>query len=111
RLREHGAFSSLPVGDEASGRIVGLTSLSRLSAVPGDQWETTPVARASAGPADRVVAAPWESLPEVVQRMAARPDHRAMVISGGRLVGIIAPTDVIRAAARARLAGYGPQPR
>jgi len=96
-------FSSLPVGDEASGRIVGLTTVARLSRLPAERRSSTTVAEVAAGPAELVVCAPWEPLPDVSRRMAATTDQRCLVISGGRLVGIISPSDIARVAARARV--------
>ena len=36
-------------------------------------------------------------LPELIPRLNASPDGRALVLEDGRLVGVVSPTDVSRA--------------
>ena len=111
-----GRFSAFPVGD-AFGHIVGLTSYERMAGVPRDAWSDTPVAAASATPAEMVACTPDEDLGRAASRLQQSRDRRAVVVDGGRLVGILTLSDVGRAVRRASLVGWadpvrpGPAPR
>ena len=100
-LRVH-RFTTYPVVDE-TGRIVGLTTTSRMNRVPGERWWMTPVTAASATPAEMVVCSPVDPLGPVSDRLAASPDGIAVVIDQGRLVGMLSASDVEGALRRADL--------
>ena len=54
------------------------------------------------------MAAPDEPVPVLLQRMQSAPDGRALVVdSGGRLVGIVSPSDVARYVQVALLGTHG----
>jgi CBS domain-containing protein len=100
-------FTSLPVVDDR-GALVGLVTLRRLRQVPPEQRATTRLA-AVACPRDRLVTvAPDEPLADLLGRVSADEDGRALVLEGGRLVGIVSPTDIMRALAAADLRGAQP---
>ena len=100
-------FSAFPVVDGA-GRLAGLATVRRMAMLPRDGWATAPVTAAAAGLAEIVQCGPQDRLPDVAARMQSSPERRALVLEGGRLLGILTPSDVQRAASRAQLFG---QPR
>lgn len=95
--------STFPIVDPA-GRLVGLMTLARVKRVPVDRRSTTTLDQIAAPLPDVVSCAPGDSLALIAQRMAVSADQRALVFDGGRLVGIVSPSDVTRAHEHARLA-------
>lgn len=100
--------SAYPVADR-DGSIVGLVTLRQLRDVAPDRRSTTSV-REIALPLERVpTAAPPEPLSTLIERLAtAGHCSRALVIDGGRVVGIITPSDLARLIDVYRLAHPGP---
>lgn len=100
--------SAYPVADQ-NGSIVGLVTLRQLRGVAADRRATTTV-REIALPLDRVpTAAPLESLSALIERLAmAGHCSRALVMDGGKVVGIITPSDLARLIEVYRLAHPGP---
>ena len=81
----------------AGGHLVGLVTLRRVKAVPAGRRALT-TAREIACPIDQVpVTTAQTPLPELIPRLNASPDGRALVLEDGRLVGVFSPTDVSRA--------------
>lgn len=94
--------SSYPIVD-LDGRPQGLVTLDVLRRVPPERRAATRLADV-AHPLSTVVAArPDEPFSELVGRMGSGPGGRALVFDGGRLVGIVSPTDVARVLAVADL--------
>jgi Zn-dependent protease/CBS domain-containing protein len=107
-VRHH--FSSFPVVDDA-GAVVGLLTLRGVRRVPP---EDRSVRRAldAAIPLERAaVVHPNDQLVDVLEHAApdAEGDGRMLVFEGGRLVGIVSPTDVNRALQLATLRGERPR--
>jgi Zn-dependent protease/CBS domain-containing protein len=100
--------SAYPVANP-DGSIVGLVTLRQLREVAPGRRATTTV-REIALPLDRVpTAAPLEPLSAVIERLAAAGHcSRALVVDGGRVVGIITPSDLARLIEVYRLAHPGP---
>jgi len=94
--------STFPLVD-ADGHLVGLITLARVKKVSAHRRETTLVTEIACPMADVVTCAPGDELVEVVHRLARSVDQRALVLDGGRLVGIVSPSDVTRAHAHAGL--------
>ncbi|MFB9239778.1 site-2 protease family protein [Plantactinospora siamensis] len=88
--------SALPL--VADGRPVGLVTLARVRGVPADQRAGTTLGAVSCPPEELVLARPDEPLLELLPRLSA--DGRALVVEGDRLVGIVSPSDISRAAQR-----------
>ena len=93
--------STFPIVDLA-GRPMGLIRVNDLSRVPRDEWATTPVLAAGTRIDDLTRAHPGDHLVDVLR---ATSDDRAriLVVSDGRLVGIVSPLDIARALERLSL--------
>jgi Zn-dependent protease/CBS domain-containing protein len=82
------------------GRPVGLVSLDRVRQVPPDQRERTGLREVACEESDLTIASPEEPLTELLPRLSQCADGRALVVTEGRLVGIVSPSDVNRAMLR-----------
>jgi Zn-dependent protease/CBS domain-containing protein len=101
--RHHSTF---PLVED--GRVVGLVTLRRVKRVPPERRAGTTL-REIACPARLVPAArPDEPLVDVIPRVNASEDGRALVFDGPELVGILSPTDVSRAIEHAALLNRTP---
>jgi Zn-dependent protease len=88
-------FTSFPT-HSIDGRIDGLVTMRGIKQVPPQQ-RSTRRAIDIAIPADRVpLARPDEHITDLLKRVGAASDGRAMVYDGGTLVGIVAPSDIAR---------------
>ena len=100
--------SAYPVADR-DGSIVGLVTLRQLRDVAASRRATTSV-REIALPLHSVpTAAPLEPLSTLIERLAAAGHgSRALIIDGGKVVGIVTPSDLARLIDVYRLAHPGP---
>jgi Zn-dependent protease/CBS domain-containing protein len=100
--------SAYPVADR-DGSIVGLVTLRQLRDVAASQRAATSV-RDIAVPMHIVpTAAPLEPLSALIERLAAAGHgSRALVLDGGKVVGIVTPSDLARLIDVYRLAQPGP---
>lgn len=89
-------FTAFPLVDHAGG-LVGLITLARLKAVSPDRRRSVSVGALACPLPDVPTAAPDDPLVDLIERMAAGNENRALVLDGGRLVGIVSPTDIARA--------------
>lgn len=95
-------YATFPLADDGH-RPAGIVTLNRVKQVPRERRSQLRV-RDVACPADGVpTAAPDDLLAELLPRMSGCSDGRALVVEGGRLVGIVSPTDVARRLERADL--------
>jgi Zn-dependent protease/predicted transcriptional regulator len=87
--------SAFPV--VADGQTVGLVTLHRINQVPaGERGHTT--LRDAACPLSEVArATPDEPVSDVLPRLSACSEGRALVFAGGQLAGIVSPSDMSRA--------------
>jgi Zn-dependent protease/CBS domain-containing protein len=97
--------SSFPVVD-LSADFAGLVTVARMRRVPTDRWPVTTVGAIACPPAQCVVARPDDDMTAVAHGLARSPDRRAVVVVDGRVVGILTPSDVDRAAASAARARH-----
>jgi Zn-dependent protease len=88
--------SSFPIVDE-SGRLVGLVTLRRLRSVPRPRWASTRLRDVACPLSEVATASESEMLTDVLPRLTACADGRALVMSDGRLIGIVSPSDITRA--------------
>jgi CBS domain containing-hemolysin-like protein len=89
-------FSSYPLV-APNGQLEGLTTMTRLRHVHADRRQSTRLIDIACPLSDVPVGSPSEPIPDLLQRMEASPDGRALVIDhAGRLVGIVSPSDIAR---------------
>ena len=96
---------SFPVAD-ADGRLVGLASVQRMAELPRHSWANTPVTAWAVTRSDFVACSPDDRLEEIARRLHSAPDRRAIVVEGGRVIGILTPSDVTRAISRTEPSDY-----
>jgi CBS domain-containing protein len=90
-----GRHSAYPV-EAPDGSVTGLITLSQLRRVPPNKRAGTLVRDAEI-PLDQVItAAPDEPVTAVLQRLHSTAGGRVLVVDGGRVVGIVAPSDITR---------------
>ncbi|MBM7808603.1 Zn-dependent protease [Geodermatophilus bullaregiensis] len=102
-------FSTYPLVDRG-GALVGLVTLNRLRAVPAHARATTRLRDVACPPAEIPTARPEEPLLDLLGRMQGCSDGRAVVLDGGRVVGVVSPSDVTRVLQLADLAAAGRHP-
>jgi Zn-dependent protease/CBS domain-containing protein len=102
-------FGAFPVTD--GERPVGVVTRAQVDAVPEGDRTWRPVADAMAPLDARTVVTPDDPLLTVLEKLHASPARRLLVIEDGRLVGIIAPSDVAAWMQRARSAALRPDPK
>ncbi|MFI6266098.1 site-2 protease family protein [Micromonospora sp. NPDC051006] len=90
--------SALPLTE--NGRPIGLVTLDRVRGIPADQRATTTLAEVACRPEELALAEPEEPLNHLLPRLSECADGRALVVSDGRLVGIVSPSDISRAVQR-----------
>lgn len=91
--RRHSAFPLL----SPNGEMEGLVTLNRIRRLPPQERATTTLGAIACPPDELPIVGPDEPITDVLARMNGCADGRALVIDGGRLAGIISPTDVSRA--------------
>ncbi|BBX45876.1 site-2 protease family protein [Mycobacterium cookii] len=103
--------SAYPVKDH-KGSITGLVTLDQLRRVAPGSRATTLVGEIAL-PMDQVtIAAPDEAITTLLERLASGHGHRALVVDGGCVVGIVTATDLtrlvdVRRIARPTAVAYG----
>ncbi|MFD1658165.1 site-2 protease family protein [Streptomyces caeni] len=90
----HSAFPVVDDGDTA----VGLVTLRGADAVRETERASTAVARVMVPIDDLPTPHPHDPLARIVPELQAGPVHRALVLDGSRLVGIVTSSDISRVA-------------
>ena len=93
--------SAFPLVED--GRPTGLVTLGRIRTVDPAQRAGTPLLAVACPMDELATATPDEPVSEVLPRLNRCGEHRALVVSEGRLVGILTPTDISRAVQHAAL--------
>jgi CBS domain-containing protein len=89
-------FNSYPLIGE-DGALAGLTTMSRLRHVHSGAWRSTHLKDTASPMSDVPQAAPDEPVADLLTRMQASPDGRALIVDeSGHLVGIVSPSDISR---------------
>lgn len=90
-----GRHAAYPVLDDAS-RPVGLLSINSLRRIPRASWSRQSIAEAMTELTVVPVVESTAPLTSLLGALEGRGEGRALVVDGGRLVGIVAPSDVAR---------------
>src|SRR5215469_16892653 len=91
--------SAFPV-EADDGQTVGLVTVHRVSQVPADERGRTMLRDVACALSDVARAAPDEPVADVLPRLHACSDNRALVFADGHLAGIVSPSDISRAMER-----------
>jgi Zn-dependent protease/predicted transcriptional regulator len=86
--------SAFPVVDD--GQTVGLVTVHRASQVPAGERGTTTLRDAACPVSEVARATPDEPVTDVLPRLNACSDNRALVFDDGHLAGIVSPSDISR---------------
>jgi Zn-dependent protease/CBS domain-containing protein len=84
-------------------RVTGLVTINRIRQVPPDERDRTKLADIACPLADVATAAPDDSVADLLPRLTACADRRALVFRDGRLAGIVSPSDIARMLDRLRV--------
>jgi Zn-dependent protease/CBS domain-containing protein len=95
---------SFPVTDDGQDRVTGLVTFNRIKEVPAYQRMRTAVADVACTLSEVATASPDESVADLIPRLRACPEHRALVFRDRHLVGIVSPSDVARVLDRLHMA-------
>ncbi|MEU5552681.1 site-2 protease family protein [Micromonospora sp. NPDC047793] len=90
--------TALPLTED--GRPVGLVTLDRVRGVPSDARGSTTLESVACRSDELVLASPDEQLTDLLPRLSDCADGRALVVTDGRLVGIVSPSDISRTVQR-----------
>jgi Zn-dependent protease/CBS domain-containing protein len=90
-----------PVIQEGRG-VTGLVTVNRIRQVPPEDRDRITIADIACPLADVATAAPDDSVADLLPRLTACTDRRALVFRDGRLAGIISPSDIARMLDRLR---------
>ena len=91
----HLRFGSYPVVE--GDRLLGMVTLEGVTRVPKSDWGMKTAADAMTPLPECAVVAPGTSMEVALEQMSRESAHgRALVVDGGRLVGIISASDVAR---------------
>ena len=101
--------STYPLVD-GSGALTGLVTLNRLRSVPVEARATTRLRDVACPLPEIPVARPDELLPDLLPRLEGCSDGRAVVLDGGRVVGVVSPSDVARTLRLGDLAAFDRYP-
>ena len=81
---------------ESQDHLLGLVTLEDIRHIPREQWPVTPVEKAMVS-FDRLHAvSPDDDLRNVLRVMAEQDVNQVPVVEDGRLVGMIARSDILR---------------
>ena len=79
------------------GALDGMVTLNRLPQVPPEERHIRRVRDVGTGMADVAKASPSEPVVAVLDRFSPSADGQVLVLEGGKLVGMLSPSDITRA--------------
>jgi Zn-dependent protease/predicted transcriptional regulator len=89
-----GARRAVPI--TASGRLVGIVTLSDLGKVPIDRRDSTTAGAVMSGPEGLVTVSPRAPLREALESLAENDLEQVLVVEDDRLLGLVTRADVMR---------------
>jgi len=98
--------TAVPVLD-FGGHVAGVVTMNQVKRLPAEHWADTEVAKVMLPAAFIPAVAPSDKLTEVMERLRPEAEGLALVLSEGRLVGLIGPAEVQRSVTIGRMAGSG----
>jgi CBS-domain-containing membrane protein len=87
---------SFPVTQDGQDQVTGLVTFNRIKQVPADRRQETVLADIACPLSDVATASPDDSVADLIPRLTACADQRALVLRDGSLVGIVSPSDIAR---------------
>ncbi len=87
---------SFPVTLDGQDKVTGLVTFNRIKQVPPAQREATVLGDIACPLSDVATASPDDSVADLIPRLTACADQRALVFRDGNLVGIVSPSDITR---------------
>jgi Zn-dependent protease/CBS domain-containing protein len=87
---------SFPVTRDGQDQVTGLVTFDRVRQVPADRREETLLSDVACPLSDVATASPDDSVADLIPRLTACTDQRALVFRDGSLVGIVSPSDIAR---------------
>jgi Zn-dependent protease/CBS domain-containing protein len=96
-----GVHHSYPV--LRGGTTLGLITLPLVRAVPQREWSDRTVAQTMLAAGPEITTGPEDELPEALAKLVRSPAGRLLVLHDGRLLGILAHSDVSRCLEKERL--------
>lgn len=95
-LADRGARAAVPVLD-FDQKVVGVMTIARVRRLPADRWATTMVGDVMLPASQLPTATPGERVVSVLDRLRIQSGGIAVVLDGGRLVGLLTPEGIDRA--------------
>ncbi len=90
-----GRHAAYPVIDD-DGSVSGLVPLNAIRGTTQEDWVGVDIRDIATPLADLVVVHPSDPISDALASMGRRSQHRALVLDGDELVGIVAPSDITR---------------
>ena len=87
---------SFPVTLDGQDTVTGLVTFNRIKQVPAAGREQTLITDIACPLSDVATASPDDSVSDLIPRLTACADQRALVFSNGKLAGIVSPSDIAR---------------
>ncbi len=87
---------SFPVTNDGQDQVTGLVTFNRIKQVPADRRQESVLADVACPLSDVATASPDDSVADLIPRLTACADQRALVLRNGNLVGIVSPSDIAR---------------
>jgi Zn-dependent protease/CBS domain-containing protein len=90
----HYGYKGFPVAQ--AGRVLGMVSVFNIKGLPEDQQKTKTVAQVMEPLNDDLLISPQVSLTEALSKMGQTEAGRLVVMQGGKMVGLISKTGLLR---------------
>jgi Zn-dependent protease/CBS domain-containing protein len=87
---------SFPVTRDGQDTVTGLVTFNRIKQVPAARRDDTLLSDVACPLSEVATASPDDSVADLIPRLTACADQRALVFSNGNLAGIVSPSDIAR---------------